>query len=132
MNRVQPRIDVSQSTYAQAYLSRMNGIPHRAEGDATLLSEVPPQSKRVLDLGCGNGHLLALALSHCPDATGVGLDFSPTMWTDTGSGENLPCSPGEGRVPNRMGLAMPLRLTATQRNARRDGANYHGVMQLNF
>ena len=34
---------------------------------------------RVLDLGCGNGHLLSLVLAHCPNATGVGLDFSPTM-----------------------------------------------------
>lgn len=65
--------------HAEAYLARMKDIPHRVEGEATLLSEIPTQSKRVLDLGCGNGHLLALALAHCPEATGVGLDFSPTM-----------------------------------------------------
>ena len=33
----------------------------------------------MLDLGCGNGHLLSLVLAHCPQATGVGLDFSSTM-----------------------------------------------------
>ncbi len=65
--------------HAQAYLARMKDIPHRAEGEATLLSEVPTTSRRVLDLGCGNGHLLSLALAHSPHATGVGLDFSPTM-----------------------------------------------------
>jgi ubiquinone/menaquinone biosynthesis C-methylase UbiE len=65
--------------HAEAYLARMKDIPHRAEGESTLLSEVPVQAKRVLDLGCGNGHLLALVLAHCREATGIGLDFSPTM-----------------------------------------------------
>lgn len=65
--------------HSEAYLARMKDIPHRVEGEATLLSEVPKQSERVLDLGCGNGHLLSLVLAHCPNATGVGLDFSPTM-----------------------------------------------------
>ncbi len=65
--------------HVEAYLARMKDIPHRVEGESTLLSEVPVRSKRVLDLGCGNGHLLDLVLAHCPDATGVGLDFSPTM-----------------------------------------------------
>jgi SAM-dependent methyltransferase len=65
--------------HVDAYLARMNDIPHRAEGEATLLSEIPAQSKRVLDLGCGNGHLLSLVLAHCSNARGVGLDFSPTM-----------------------------------------------------
>lgn len=65
--------------HAKAYLARMKDIPHRAEGEATLLAEVPKDTKRVLDLGCGNGHLLSLLLAHCPQATGVGVDFSPTM-----------------------------------------------------
>ena len=65
--------------HAEAYLARMKDIPHRVEGEATLLAEIPTEAKRVLDLGCGNGHLLSLVLSHCPDAVGVGLDFSPTM-----------------------------------------------------
>lgn len=65
--------------HAEAYLSRMNDIPHRMEGEASLLSEVSKHAKRVLDIGCGNGHLLSLVLAHCVKATGVGLDFSPTM-----------------------------------------------------
>ncbi len=65
--------------HAEAYLARLNDIPHRSEGEATLLSEVPTTTRRVLDLGCGNGHLLSLVLAHCPEAIGVGLDFSPTM-----------------------------------------------------
>ena len=65
--------------HAAAYLARMADIPHRTEGEATLLSEIPKQSRRVLDLSCGDGHLLSLVLGHCPTATGMGLDFSPTM-----------------------------------------------------
>jgi tRNA (cmo5U34)-methyltransferase len=65
--------------HAEAYLARMKDIPHRVEGEATLLSEIPSQSQRILDLGCGNGHLLSLVLTRCPNAIGVGLDFSPTM-----------------------------------------------------
>jgi SAM-dependent methyltransferase len=40
---------------------------------------VPKDARRILDLGCGDGHLLALLLAHCELASGVGLDFSPTM-----------------------------------------------------
>ena len=65
--------------HAEAYLARMTDIPHRVEGESTLLSEIPEQTKRVLDLGCGNGHLLSLVLDRLPRAEGVGVDFSPTM-----------------------------------------------------
>ena len=43
---------------------------------------LPKRATRILDLGCGNGHLLALLLAHCNKATGVGLDFSPTMLSE--------------------------------------------------
>lgn len=65
--------------HALDYLRQLEEIPHRKEGEATLISEVPNHATRILDLGCGNGHLLALLLAHCDKATGVGLDFSPTM-----------------------------------------------------
>jgi SAM-dependent methyltransferase len=65
--------------HALAYLERMQDIPHRSAGEATLLSEVPRHARRILDLGCGNGHLLGLLLEHCPNSTGVGLDLSDTM-----------------------------------------------------
>ena len=65
--------------HAEAYLARLKDIPHRVEGESTLLSEIPAETKRILDLGCGDGHLLSLVLAHCPGASGVGLDLSPTM-----------------------------------------------------
>lgn len=65
--------------HALAYLARADGIPHRAEGEASLVSEVPADALRILDLGTGDGRLLALLLAHCPEATGVAVDFSPAM-----------------------------------------------------
>ncbi|MEM9659810.1 MAG: GNAT family N-acetyltransferase [Planctomycetota bacterium] len=65
--------------HAQAYLARMEEIPHRGLGETTLLSEIPADAKRVLDLGCGDGRLLGLVLDHCSSAAGVGLDMSITM-----------------------------------------------------
>ena len=65
--------------YALAYLERADTIPHRTEGEAVLLDEVPPDSRRILDLGTGDGRLLALLLLRCPEATGIAIDFSPAM-----------------------------------------------------
>jgi SAM-dependent methyltransferase len=65
--------------HALAYLKIADGIPHRTEGEATLLEEVPSASKRILDLGSGDGRLLSLLLVHCASATGIALDFSPLM-----------------------------------------------------
>ena len=71
--------DYDDPTHALAYLAAADGIPHRAEGEATLLSFVPPEATRILDLGTGDGRLLALLARHCPAAELVGLDGSPTM-----------------------------------------------------
>ena len=61
------------------YLSRADKIPHRTEGESTLLEEMHEESKRILDIGSGNGRLLDLCLLKCKNATGVALDFSPRM-----------------------------------------------------
>jgi tRNA (cmo5U34)-methyltransferase len=65
--------------HALDYLRRADSIPHRVEGEATLLEFVPVEANRILDLGSGGGRLLALVKSARPRAQFVGLDFSPTM-----------------------------------------------------
>jgi SAM-dependent methyltransferase len=65
--------------HALEYLARADTLPHRTEGEAALLEEVPPESRRILDLGTGDGRLLALLLLRCPEAEAIGVDFSPPM-----------------------------------------------------
>ncbi len=61
------------------YLNMADVMPHRAEGDAALLDELPATAARVLDLGSGDGRLLELVLLALPGARGVALDYSPSM-----------------------------------------------------
>jgi SAM-dependent methyltransferase len=65
--------------HVAAYLHHAGALPHRGEGEAALLEEVPVDAQRILDLGAGDGRLLALLLARCPEATGVAVDFSPAM-----------------------------------------------------
>jgi tRNA (cmo5U34)-methyltransferase len=69
----------TSSEHALDYLSRADKIPHRTEGERTLLELIPPTANRILDLGSGDGRLLALVLADRPEAEAVALDFSSTM-----------------------------------------------------
>jgi tRNA (cmo5U34)-methyltransferase len=71
--------DWSDAAHALDYLERADRIPHRAVGERVLVDLLPPGARRVVDLGAGDGRLLALALAARPDASGVALDASPTM-----------------------------------------------------
>jgi len=67
------------SEHAVSYLGRADQIPHRREGEATLLELLPAGVNRVLDLGSGDGRLLGFVLDRFPNAEAVALDFSPEM-----------------------------------------------------
>ena len=75
-----PEINLWDSAeHALDYLRRADSIPHRVEGEATLLDFLPAAPKRILDLGAGGGRLLTLVKAARPHAEFTGLDFSPTM-----------------------------------------------------
>ncbi len=59
------------------YLSRE--IPHRVTAEETLLAALPEGIERFLDLGTGDGRLLALVRTRHPDAKAIGLDSSEPM-----------------------------------------------------
>ena len=65
--------------HAKDYRERADTIPHRREGEATLLEFLPRQLHRFLDLGAGGGRLLSLVKSAYPNSECVALDFSPAM-----------------------------------------------------
>ncbi len=65
--------------HVSRYLALADGVGHRAEGEAVLGAQVPREARRILDLGTGDGRLLALLLADRRDTRGVGLDFSPLM-----------------------------------------------------
>jgi SAM-dependent methyltransferase len=69
----------SSAEHALDYLRRADTIPHRTEGEATLLEFIPESAKQILDLGSGAGRLLGLVKAAHPNASFVAVDFSPTM-----------------------------------------------------
>jgi tRNA (cmo5U34)-methyltransferase len=67
----------SDPGHVAEYLSRE--IPHRQLAEKMLLEALPAQIGSFLDLGTGEGRLLALVAGHYPDARGIGLDSSEPM-----------------------------------------------------
>jgi SAM-dependent methyltransferase len=69
----------SDEQRVEGYLARADEFPHRLEGEGVLLDHVPRDAARVLDLGTGDGRLLALLQIDRAELRGVGLDFSALM-----------------------------------------------------
>jgi SAM-dependent methyltransferase len=69
----------TRTEHALRYLEVAYRIPRREEGEASLLECVPRTTRRILDLGSGEGRLIGLLLERLPEATGIALDFSDEM-----------------------------------------------------
>jgi tRNA (cmo5U34)-methyltransferase len=75
--------------HARDYLGRADSILHRSEGESTLLEFLPVAPRRILDLGTGDGRLLALVKAALAEheiagdrhgrVESVAVDFSPAM-----------------------------------------------------
>jgi tRNA (cmo5U34)-methyltransferase len=64
------------------YLSRE--IPNRAAAEAMLVEALPPRVEWFVDLGTGDGRLLALVLESHPHARALGIDSSAPMLARAG------------------------------------------------
>ena len=71
--------EYNSAEHALAYLARADRIAHRTAGEAVVLELVPRGARSILDLGAGDGRLLALLRLDRPEARGVATDLSPTM-----------------------------------------------------
>ena len=74
----------TSTDHAHQYLERADALSHRSEGESALLEFIPNTARRILDLGTGDGRLLALlklALlkEGVHETEAIALDFSPAM-----------------------------------------------------
>ena len=69
----------TRTDHVLEYFNRADSIPHRTEGESALLEFIPETTRRVLDLGTGDGRLLALVKREHPNTEAVAIDFSPAM-----------------------------------------------------
>lgn len=73
----------SSREHVKDYLQRADSISHRQEGESVLLEFIPSVTRRILDLGTGDGRLLALVWNllrpKIVDLEAIALDFSPAM-----------------------------------------------------
>lgn len=79
-----PSPEWTSAKHVEPYLARADEFPHRSEGEGVLVDHIPPTVRRVLDLGTGDGRLLALLQSGRPQMNGLGLDFSELMLSAAG------------------------------------------------
>ena len=69
----------TSADHANSYLEYADKITHRTEGEAALMEFISPGVRRILDLGTGDGRLLALVRQQHPGTETVAVDFSPAM-----------------------------------------------------
>ena len=69
----------TKSEHVDRYLAHADTFPHKAEGESVLLDHMPLEARRILDLGTGDGRLLALLRADRPESSGVAVDVSEPM-----------------------------------------------------
>jgi tRNA (cmo5U34)-methyltransferase len=69
----------TSADHALNYLASSDSIPQHTEGKAVLLELVPKNSKRIIDLGTGDGRLLSLLKINRPKVKSIAVNFSLTM-----------------------------------------------------
>ena len=74
-----PSPEWSDLEHVEHYLSSTRDRTWSVTADEALLEQVPGPARRILDLGTGDGRLLALLLEGHPEREGVGLDASEPM-----------------------------------------------------
>jgi SAM-dependent methyltransferase len=79
MNATKPVNLWTSDEHARDYLEHADSISHRSEGESALLEFIPRSTRRILDLGTGDGRLLALVRREHPETEAVAIDFSPAM-----------------------------------------------------
>jgi tRNA (cmo5U34)-methyltransferase len=84
MTAIKPVNLWTSNEHARDYLERADSISHRTEGESALLEFIPESTRRILDLGTGDGRLLALVRTRHPETEAVAVDFSPTMLEASG------------------------------------------------
>lgn len=86
------------------YLSRE--IPHRSTAEEMLLEALPARIERFLDLGTGDGRLIALVRSRHPEARAVGLDASEPMLAR--AADRFAAGPRVELQEHELGLPLPV------------------------
>ena len=71
--------EYQRAAHAQSYLNLADSIPHRREGELVILELLPESLDRVLDLGAGDGRLLAFIKANKEIGQSLITDFSRTM-----------------------------------------------------
>lgn len=71
--------DWDDAEHARTYLAERQELPHRREGEDVLVDSLGSDVGRVIDLGSGDGRVLACVLESHPNAEGVALDNNAAM-----------------------------------------------------
>jgi tRNA (cmo5U34)-methyltransferase len=74
-----PAEEWTTAEHVARYLELADEYPRRAEGESVLVEHVARGARRILDLGTGDGRLLAMLRIDRPQMRGVALDLSELM-----------------------------------------------------